>query len=119
MDGGRMIPPGESKRPQRIIPPLPAKPSSAVDTAPKVSLKERFAKVFTPSGGGGSTNGSESGISANGNAKASSNGSNRTQGTNGADSKGGVQVGNSQLANSAGSAATASQQQRRQQKDFE
>ncbi|MGL5826580.1 MAG: DUF3566 domain-containing protein [Nocardioides sp.] len=56
MDGGRAIPSGESERPTRIIPPLPAAPNAATRTAPRAPLKERFAKMFSTSGGSDITN---------------------------------------------------------------
>lgn len=69
MDGGRAIPPRESERPAKIIPPLPPKPAGGVDTATRVPLKERFAKVFAT--GGGAAAAGSNGSAANG---ASSNG---------------------------------------------
>jgi Transmembrane domain of unknown function (DUF3566) len=65
MDGGRAIPPGESERPTRIIPPLPATPQpgskSRVNTVPRVPLKERFAKVFSTGGSESTSEGSVNG----------------------------------------------------------
>ncbi len=78
MDGGRAIPPRESERPTKIIPPLPPKPAGDVDTAVRVPLKERFAKAFAVGAGtaghsaaanGAPANGTTNGKAANGAAK--------------------------------------------------
>ncbi len=50
MDGGRAIPPAESERPTRIIPPMPKPPEASAET--KVPLKERFQKVLATVGAG-------------------------------------------------------------------
>ena len=81
MDGGRVIPPRESERPTKIIPPLPTKPAGDVDTAVRVPLKERFAKAFAVGAGTAGHSAAANGAPANG---APANGTTNGKASNGA-----------------------------------